>query len=315
MFIKEIKKKYYSFARKNPVFHRVVKFLFNPFVRIGKTEKEDVITEEDFSQRFYKRIKEFNVQKEREKYYSNISIVILNYNNKDIIDKCIDSILKYNKLYNCKIVVVDNQSSDGSYEILQSKYKGKITLLRNKKNGCSSGRNLGVSVIDTEYVLFLDSDQWVLHEYWLDPYIEIFKNKNIDAIGWAAGWLGPTGQAYLSVDDMLNRYTPQDNIYRLDIDYIGSGGMMMKVSLFNQIGGFDVNYDPTAYEDTDLSFKIKNNDGRIVYSPYPGIVHLGHQTTKDGSEAHTERMRKNGEYFARKWEKLNPELFESLYKN
>jgi len=89
----------------------------------------------------------------------------------------------------------------------------------------------------------------------------------------------------------------------------------MKTSLFNKIGGFDTNYDPTAYEDTDISFKIKNVGGKIVYSPYLGIGHLPHQTTKDGSNEHFERMKKNGEYFAKKWERLNPQLFESLVKN
>ena len=309
-----LKKKYYNFARKYPSIHRSLKLIFKPLVDSRAKPSPSTALPPDFSKQFLEEIKNFDIIEERRKYLSNISVVILNYNNKGIVDRCIDSILENNKFYNCKILVVDNQSSDGSYEVLGEKYKDKIVLLRNSKNGCSSGRNLGVKSVNTEYVLFLDSDQWVLHEYWLDPYIEIFKNKDIDSVGWAGGWLGPTGQAYLSVDDMPNRYTHKKKIYRSDIDYIGSGGMMMSVALFNEIDGFDINYDPTAYEDTDISFKIKNNGGKIVYSPYPGLGHLPHQTTKDGSASHTERMRKNGEYFAKKWEKLNPKLFESLVK-
>lgn len=310
-----IKRKYYSFARRNPAFHVFARKLLSIFIKRGNTVSNRIIIPSDFSKKFLEEIKTFNVKGERKRYFSNISVVILNYNNKGIIDKCIDSILDNNELYNCKIVVVDNQSSDGSYEILQSKYKGKILLLRNVKNGCSSGRNLGVAAVNTEFVLFLDSDQWVLHKYWLDAYIEILKDKDIAAVGWAAGWLGPTGQAYISVDDKEDRYLPQNGIYRSDIDYIGSGGMMMRVSLFNEIGGFDEKYDPTAYEDTDISFKIKNIGGKLVYSPYLGVGHLPHQTTKDGSSEHTERMKKNGEYFAKKWERLNPKLFENLIKN
>lgn len=309
------KKKYYSFVRKNPFLHKTIKFFISPLIK--REKRSSIITKiaSDYSNKFFGEIKELRVKEERKKYYSNISIIILNYNNKDIVDKCIDSILNFNKNYNCKVVVVDNQSTDGSFEILQTKYRGNITLLRNEKNGCASGRNLGVSSVNTEYLIFLDSDQWVLHENWIDPFIEIFKEKEISAIGWAGGWLGPTGQASLSVDDMPNRYEPENNLYRSDIDYIGSGGMMMKTSLFNKIGGFDTNYDPTAYEDTDISFKIKNVGGKIVYSPYLGIGHLPHQTTKDGSKEHFERMKKNGEYFAKKWERLNPQLFESLVKN
>lgn len=311
---KTIKRSYYSFVRRYPFVHRLIKIFIFPFLPRNKSNSLISIAS-DYSNTFLNEIMKLDVNEERKKYHSNISVIILNYNNKDIVDKCIDSILKNNSNYDCKIIVVDNQSTDGSFEILETKYQGKITLLRNSKNGCSSGRNLAVKSVKTDYILFLDSDQWVLHEYWIDPFIEIFKDKNISAIGWAAGWLGPTGQANLSVDDKPNRYKPLNGLYRSDVDYIGSGGMMMATSLFNKIGGFDVSYDPTAYEDTDISFKIKNHGGKIVYSPYLGIGHLPHQTTKDGSKEHSKRMRENGEYFAKKWEKLNPQLFETLVKN
>ena len=57
-----------------------------------------------------------------EKYYSNISVVVLNYNNKKVIFNNVDTLLRYNTRYNYEIIVVDNNSMDGSYEELLEKY-------------------------------------------------------------------------------------------------------------------------------------------------------------------------------------------------
>ena len=49
-------------------------------------------------------------------------------NNKNVIENCINSIIRFNDRYKAEIIVVDNQSTDGSYEMLQEKYKDKIKL-------------------------------------------------------------------------------------------------------------------------------------------------------------------------------------------
>lgn len=246
-------------------------------------------------------------------FYDNISIIILNYNNKNVIENCIDSILYFNQRYHVEIIVIDNQSTDGSYELLLEKYSNKIKLYRNSRNGCSSGRNLGVKNASKKYIMFLDSDQWVLHPYWLDTYIEILaENSKIGALGWAAGWFNKNGYAYHIVDSFPYKYMPPIGLYRSDIGYLGTGGMILKKELFNQIGGFDLFYDPTCYEDTDLSLSIRNKGFELAYTTYLGIEHLPHQTTNSGSDAHNNLIKSKGDYFVSKWEKINPKLLKYI---
>lgn len=246
-----------------------------------------------------------------EKNYSNISIIILNYNNKNIINRCIDSLIKYNKRYNYEIIVVDNNSTDGSYEELKVKYKNKIKLVKNKVNGCSSGRNLGVENATKDYILFLDSDQWVLNDYWLDNYLELIESNNkIGAIGWAAGWFDDNGYSYRTVDQFPYSSLAPNLLARKDIGYLGAGGMFMKKELFKKINGFDINYDPTCYEDTDISLKIRHEGYELLYCRYLGVFHLPHQTTKDGSESHLNLTNKKAKYFINKWMKIDKTLLE-----
>lgn len=247
--------------------------------------------------------------------YGQVSVVILNYNNKKVITNCIDTLLKFNGRYNYQIVVVDNMSTDGSYEILKERYGNSITLVRNSKNGCSSGRNLGVKNSTGKYILFLDSDEWILNKYWLDTYLDVFlNNSDIGAIGWGAGWFNKKGFAYKVVDAYEHFYMPPNSIARKDIGYLATCGFIMEKDLFYKVGEFDLNYDPTCYEDTDLSLKIRNAGKEIYYSKYLGVGHLPHQTTKSGTSEHDELIRKKGEYFIQKWQKINSDLIFNYIK-
>lgn len=254
-------------------------------------------------------------KKVEDEFYSNVSVVILNYNNMKVITKCVDTLLLNNSRYNYEIIVVDNNSKDGSYEHLLENYSEKIKIVRNVKNGCSSGRNLGVENATKEYILFLDSDEWILHRYWLDNYLKIMKeDKKVGAVGWGAGWFNAKRYAYKVVDAYEHRYMPPIGLYRKDIGYLATCGFIIRKDIFNKIEGFDLYYDPTGYEDTDLSLKVRNYGLDVVYSPYLGVGHLPHQTTRSGTDAHSKLLQEKGTYFINKWVNIDSSLIDNYKK-
>ncbi len=285
----------------------------NGDIKFDENKRNNFMADNDWYARCTKIIDNLKESKCSSEFYDNISIIILNYNNKNVIENCLNSILRFNDRYKIELIVVDNQSTDGSYKMLQEKYADKIKLYQNSKNGCSSGRNLGVSYATKDYIMFLDSDQWILHKYWLEPYIEILSNDNtIGALGWAAGWFNKEGYSYHVVDSFPYKYMPPVGLYRSDIGYLGTGGMILKRELFNQVEGFDLFYDPTCYEDTDLSLKVRNAGKEIAYTTYLGVGHLPHQTTKSGTKEHDKLIKSKGDYFIQKWKKINPELLKYI---
>lgn len=240
-----------------------------------------------------------------------LSIVILNHNNMECIFDCIDCIIRHTKERDYEIVVVDNDSTDGSYELLKKEYKDKINLIRNEKNGCSSGRNLGVKQSTGKYLLFLDSDQFVKHDFWLNQFAKIIENDNVGAVSWGAGWLNTKKHFDVSpiVDDYPYRGMPANMSARTDIDYLATCGQLMSRKVFDETGGFDERFDPTCYEDTDLAYAIKDRGYDILYSPYLGVHHLPHQTTESGEFAHEALLEKHRKIFLDKWREINPNLF------
>jgi GT2 family glycosyltransferase len=109
-----------------------------------------------------------------------VSCVIVNYNGKGILDQCISSILtsSYEPI---EIIVVDNNSTDGSYAEICTKYKNfkNILLLKNKINaGLGAAYNLGVKKAHGQYVMLLNNDVIITHETIANLVKEASKSKD-----------------------------------------------------------------------------------------------------------------------------------------
>ena len=93
-----------------------------------------------------------------------IGIYICNYNKKEYVLKCVESLLKQT-LKNVDIYVVDNASEDGSAEALECLFGQKISIIRNCRNlGGSGGFNTGLRDAlqkNYEYAVLMDNDVWV----------------------------------------------------------------------------------------------------------------------------------------------------------
>ncbi len=100
---------------------------------------------------------------------SKISVVIPCYNVKEYVEKSIISV--FNQTYkNIEIIVVDDKSTDGTYEVLKTleeKYKNKFKLYQNKKNmGLAFTRNFGVKMATGKFIGFIDSDDYIDETYY-----------------------------------------------------------------------------------------------------------------------------------------------------
>jgi GT2 family glycosyltransferase len=98
--------------------------------------------------------------------------------------------------------------------------------------------------------------------------------------------------------------------YRTDIAYLGTGGLFIPRTLFDATGGFDTAYDPTSFEDTDLSFAIRKLGFEIAYRDLSSIRHEAHQTTTadHNSPEYLELYTRNSHYLLEKW-KDYPQFF------
>ncbi len=219
-----------------------------------------------------------------------ISVVVLNYNGKEMTTDCIRSVLKsaYNPF---EIVVIDNGSTDNSVPHLKKLFgkNNKVRILSTGENlFFTGGFNYGAVHSEGKWVVFLSNDT-VVERSWLtellkatkendksivQPKIKRFSNKKIiDNVGgtyniWGIG----TGRGYGETDK--GQY---DNT--TDLEYTSATTFMMSRAFFLQLGGFDT-WFYSHYEDCDLSFRAKKAGGSCVLAPKSIIYHRGSVTYK-----------------------------------
>lgn len=246
---------------------------------------------------------------------NDVSVIILIHNNARIISRCLETLHKHCAPYIKEVIVVDNASSDGGAEIVKQQFPD-VKLIINPENGCSSGRNLGVSHASGKYITFFDSDQWFTGGSGFAEALSILESHaSVGVIGWNAGWFDVTRTDLggMIADYCPNRAMNQVAIrdgYRSDVGFLGTSGFFMRRSVFDSIDGFDTYYDPTCFEDTDLCFQIRELGMEISFRDLSGIRHQPHQTTgaDGGSERYKTLFLRNSTYFKEKWQH-RPDFF------
>ena len=289
----------------------------------SKLCREVVFTEEQerkndhfiFNNSWFSRLDMIVSGADKSRFEGVVSAVILIHNNKSIIGRCLESLLLHCDFYLKEVIVVDNASADGGADFVKMNFPS-VCVIENTANGCSSGRNLGVQRATGQFLAFFDSDQWFTSSSGFQEALTILnRDASVGAIGWAAGWF-ETGRDDLG--GMIADYCPNRAMnhmaiqqgYRSDIGYLGTGGFFMPKVVFDATEGFDVAYDPTCFEDTDMSFQIKKLGFDVCYRDLTGIRHQPHQTTKASSQsdAYAKLFKRNAEYFKKKWSGY-PEFF------
>lgn len=257
-----------------------------------------------------------------------IFIVILNYKGIENTLECIKSVDNINKKnIKVEIVVVDNNSQDGSQEKL-SKLKN-ISLISNSENlGFSGGMNTGIKFAlehESTHIVLLNNDTYVDRDFLLNLYeaskkadiispkiyfapgFEFHKNryKNSERgkVIWYAGgkidWQNVIG-VHIGVDEVDSGQFNRQK----EIDFATGCCLMIKKEVFEKIGYLDDNYF-LYLEDMDFSVRAKNNGFKIVFEPTSVIWHKNASSAGgSGSSLQDYYFTRNRLIFAFKYAKL-----------
>ena len=237
----------------------------------------------------------------------DVSIVVVTYNSFDTIKECIDSIEKTVKKNSFEIVVVDNNSSDGSaegikYYVSSIKYEN-VRIIPNKKNiGFSKANNQGVKISQkSRYVLFLNPDA-IVYENTIDGMVD-FMNKTPNAgaatcfIELKNGRLDdschrgfPTPWRSLCYFMGLSKFFPKSKFFAgynmtylglnktHEIDALGGSFMLIRRDIGKRLGWWDEDY-PLYGEDIDFCYRIHEAGYHNLYWPTVTVLHYKGVTT------------------------------------
>jgi len=225
-----------------------------------------------------------------------LTIVILNYNTKEVLKDCLESLTAIHDKTGFEIIVVDNGSSDGSVAMVKSYYPN-VRCLKNRSNlGFARGNNAAKKYVKSKYVLFLNTDT-IFKDKVLDKSLEYMKkDEKIGALTCKLVLLNgeldkdtrrsfPTPWVAFTHFSGLDKLFPKSRLFARywygylspeeihEVDAIQGAFFLTKKNILDKVGWFSEDYFLDG-EDIDLCWKIKKLGYKLVYFPKVSIIHL-----------------------------------------
>jgi GT2 family glycosyltransferase len=223
--------------------------------------------------------------------HPSVSIIILNYNGRDFVERCLKSVL--NTDYpNFEVVFVDNASTDGSPELVKKMFGSdpRLKFIHNDNNlGFAEGNNIGARAAKGEYIVFLNNDTEV-DPNWIEEIVKVMESDltigiaqsklrslgNRRLMDCAGGFIDHYGWSHRRGEREEDRgqFSKVDEIF-----YAVGAAMVVRRGILNKVEMFDPNYF-IYFEDTDLCWRVWLSGHRVVFVPASIVFHMVRGTMK-----------------------------------
>lgn len=212
-----------------------------------------------------------------------VSILVLNYNGKYLLEKFMESVVNAakNSKHECRVILVDNVSSDGSVEFIERAFPD-VLIYRAKENKILFSYNDAVKAINAEIVIFLNNDIRVAVDF-IDYLVENFSDEKVffaapKILNFENAYNG--GKSHFEsklgiIKSVTEKYAPDA---AGSTQFISCGAFRGKT--FTDLGGFDELYLPGIWEDADICYRGLKSGFKGVYVPKSVIWHDESSTFK-----------------------------------
>ena len=229
----------------------------------------------------------------------DLSVVIVNYGTFELTKNTINSILDYSYPFSIEIIVVDNASVDDSLSKLKEYFKDKVKFIASKSNnGFAAGNNQALKIVDSKYILLLNSDTIVWQNTLEDIYNFMENNPDVGACGCQVLLEDNTldkacKRSFPNVKNSFFRlfHVPtksRNDNYNLDdlddngvyeIDCLTGAFIFTRKKVLDGIGLLDETFFMYG-EDIDLCYRIKKAGWKIIYYGKDKITHFKGASSK-----------------------------------
>ncbi|MFN8598172.1 MAG: glycosyltransferase family 2 protein [Anaerolineae bacterium] len=250
----------------------------------------------------------------------DLSVIILNWNVRDLLDRCLASIRSEH--YSIEIIVVDNASSDDSVAMVQTKYP-HVTVIANAINrGFTGGNNQGLEVAHGRYLMVLNPDTEMVGAA-LDRLIAFLDDHaDVGAVGpqllnpdrsiqssrrrfptVLIGFFESTWLQSLAPRSWLRRFYLDDLSpnQAQDVDWLTGACTVFRREVIDRVGGYDAQSFFMYSEELDLCRRVKQAGWRIVYVPDAQVIHYVGKSSEQAVAARHIYFNTSKVRYYRKW--------------
>jgi len=266
---------------------------------------------------------------------NTLSVIIVSYNTKDLLYDCLRSISRSQKPANgLEVIVVDNDSKDGSVEMVKEEFPNTILIANHDNRGFAAANNQGVAQATGKYLLFLNSDTKISPQSLVKPLKYLKTHQEVGAItiklllangdidkdnhrGYPTPWTAITKM--LSLHNLFPNSRIFNNYYQSykgynkthSIDVAAGSYIMLSKKLFDKIGGWDESYFFYG-EDIDLCYRIRQTGKQIIY--YPKVTTIHYKGASSGLRKESKKIARPPKSTRIKVAKSSTEAMKIFYK-
>lgn len=246
-----------------------------------------------------------------------VSIIIPNKDEKETLEKCINSIKEKTKYDNYEIIVVENNSVTREifdyYDQISKDDKVRVIRWENEFN-YSKINNFGVQHANGEYLLLLNNDVEVISDCWMEELLSncqreevgivgaklIYPDNTVQHAGAIIGLGGIAGHAFVGLDANHPGYFGRAFIQQ-DLSAVTAACLMVSKKVYNEVGGLEEQLR-VAFNDVDFCLKVRKAGYLVVMDPNARLYHYESKSrgAEDTPEKHA-RFASEVDYMAKHW--------------
>jgi len=236
----------------------------------------------------------------------DVSIIIVNWNTRELLGDCLESVYEQTRTSEFEVIVVDNNSSDSSVEMVRTKFPDVKLIVNDTNRGLAAAINQGMEIVGGRYVLLLNSDTLICEQA-IDktlayaqgrPDLGVISCQVVDSDGRIA----MTSFCFPSPWNLFCRLSGLASTFKnsklfgaewmlwwdrrseRQVDVVSGSFVLVRREAMKQAGYMDEDYF-LYFEETDLCYRISKAGWNTVFWPGAKIVHVngGSQSSrKDG---------------------------------
>lgn len=235
------------------------------------------------------------------------SIIILTYNQLEYTKICIESIRKFTNPDSYEIIIIDNNSTDGTINWLKT--QEDVTVIYNNENlGFPKGCNQGIKIAKGDNILLLNNDTIVTPNWLSNMNKALWSSKEIGAVGTVSNYCSYNQEIhanYNNIEEMLefayNFNKSNTSLWYYRNKLIGYC-LMIKKEVLDKVGLLDEIFTPGNFEDDDISFRMLLSGYKLFLCKDTFIHHFGSISFKSSNNSYHELLKVNSNKFKDKWE-------------
>jgi N-acetylglucosaminyl-diphospho-decaprenol L-rhamnosyltransferase len=238
----------------------------------------------------------------------DISIIIVSYNCKSYLQRCLQSVradIQHSGLA-VEVIVIDNDSTDGTRDLMKMKKYGWVRWVKTKNNGFGAGNNIGLKKANGQYIFLLNPDTeiepgalWKLREYLREnPTVGVVGPRlvygdgslQISAFDSFPGWWSALTENTL-LDRLLFRLFPRTIYYgkqysralhdrERQVAHLLGAALFCRREVYEQVGDFDEQFF-LFREETDWQRRIRLAGWQMAFFPGVTVTHFEGKSTGD----------------------------------